>query len=177
MDDDEWFTLAELTGRLGALVWVEESLAGVLDQWSRFDVESRAAIYFATAASHHRWHGQTLRTCLPTSPQLDADASVVPPTTGWKTTVEKLVSLREPEATGARLKSLVKVVHPWLDREVGALRDLSRPVSDAAVMRWLRFVAIDHTDDNEAAEQLLAAFASRAVRFDEHQLVNSLDLT
>ncbi len=177
MQSDDWFTLAELTNRLGALVWVEENLANVLDQWVACESEASAAIHFATAGSHHRWHGEVIRGCLPTSPRLDAVNMILAPTSGWEQSVSTLSAIVEPDATEARLKALVKVVNPWLDREIGALLDLSRPISDAAMMRWLNFTTIDHDHDGEVAEMLLAAQASKAARFDDHRVISGLDLS
>jgi hypothetical protein len=71
---------------------------------------------------------------------------------------------------------LVKVIDPWLEREIGALHDLSRPISDAAMMRWLRFVSLDHRDDGVSAASLLTSQASMAVSVDGHRVVASLDL-
>lgn len=177
MQSDNWFTLAELTGRLGALVWVEESLASVLEQWVGCEVEASAAVHFATAGAHHRWHGDVIRRCLPTSPRLDAANMVRPPTAGWEQSVATLASLVDPYAASTRLKALAKVVNPWLDREIGALLDLGRPVSDAAMMRWLRFVTIDHDHDSDATDMLLTSQASKATRFDDHLIVSGLNLS
>jgi hypothetical protein len=176
VDGDDWFTLAELAGRLGSLVWVEEQLAELLRAWSTVEAHAPAAIFFATTGRHHRWHGEIVRSCLPTSPQLLEPEVVQPPTGGWRTSMATLQDLTDPDATAARLKSLAKVIDPWIDREIGVLLELARPVSDAPMMRWLRFVSLDHYDDGAAAEMLLAALVSDAVRFEDHMVVNTLDL-
>lgn len=176
MDDNDWFTLEELTGRIGGLVWVEEQLGDLLGFWLRVESDDATAVYLATASGHHRWHAEVLRKCLPTSPKLGAEHAVRPPTDGWDAAVVTLRKLNDPDATVARLRSLVKVLHPWVAREIGALVELARPVSDAPMSRWLRFVTIDHDDDGQAAVELLAAHADDAVRFDEHVLVNELSL-
>ena len=173
MEGDDWFTLAELTERLGGLVWVEEQISQVLTLWAANEATAPTAIFFATAAGHHEWHAQVVRDCLPTSPRLLESEPVVAPTTGWDNTITTLRNLTDADATSARLKTLVKVINPWLDREIGALVDLARPVSDAAMMRWLRFVSIDHHEDNEAATHLAA---SQTVRVGDHRLIANLDL-
>jgi len=177
LDQRDWFSLQELTGRLGSVVWVESALADVTEQWSRIEAHAGAAVLFASTSGHHRWHAQIVRDCLPTSPQLQAEQAVRPPTDGWKNAVEVLASIAEPDATSTRLRALAKIVDPWLDREVGALVDLARPVSDAAMIRWLRFLSIDHHDDGEAVAQMLAARAGEAVGFDGHVLLHSIDLS
>lgn len=176
MHGDDWFTFAELTDRLAALVWVEEELADLLDSWSRLEDHAGTAVLFATTSRHHRWHGEVIRHCLPTSPQLADRAKIAAPTSEWVDAIATLGELTDAGATTARLRAVVRVIDPWLDREIGALRELSRPVSDAATMRWLRFVAIDHHDDGEGAASLLASRAAEATRFDDHVLINSLNL-
>lgn len=176
MDDEEWFTLAELTERLGGLVWVEEQVASLLAAWAEVDADPAARVHFFTTGRHHRWHAEVLLAGLATSPQLRDPDVVRSPTVGWTRTIDTLSGVRSPDATTARLKAFVKVIDPWLDREIGALVELARPVSDAAMLRWLRFVAIDHADDGDHAELLLAAHASDAVSFDEHLLVHDLSL-
>lgn len=176
MQDDDWFTLAELTGRLGALTWVETQLAEILDQWAAVESDEASVVYFATAAGHHRWHSEVVQNCLATSPRLREVEVVQAPTEGWRSSAVSLRELTNPDATAARLKSLVRLVDPWVDREISALLDLARPISDAATSRWLRFVSIDHHDDGHAAVELLAAHSHDAVRFDEHLLVNELSL-
>ena len=176
MDGDDWFTLLELTNRLGSLVWVEEQLAEVLRGWSTVEAHASAAIFFATTARHHEWHGEIVRGCLPTSPQLLEPEVVRAPTSGWKTSMATLQDLTDPDATAARMKSLVKVIDPWIDREIGVLLELARPVCDAPMIRWLRFASHDHHDDSTAANLLIAALVSDAVRFEDHMVVNTLDL-
>ncbi len=176
MHDDDWFTLAELTGRLGGLVWVEDQVATVVDSWTAVDAHEPSVVLFHSTSRHHRWHSEVIRDCLATSPQLRETDVVQAPTPGWAAAIATLGELADPDATVARLKSLVKVVNPWIERETGALLDLARPVSDAATSRWLRFVSIDHRDDDDAATELLATRASAAVRFDDHLAINDLHL-
>lgn len=176
MDDNEWFTLAELTQRLGGLVWVEDNVAKLLEVWSQIDPHAPSAIAFATEAGHHRWHAEVIRGCLATSPALLADDVVVAPTQGWVTSLDSLHRLTDIDATSARLKALAKVIAPWINRETSVLMELSRPVSDAAMVRWLGFVDTDHRHDNEAIVGLLASRSGDAVRFDDHLAVNALDL-
>lgn len=177
MQDDDWFSLRELTQRLGALVWVEGQIAELLAAWSRIETSTAVALAFRTAGGHHQWHAEILAGCLPTSPLLEPDAAVRPPTPGWQKTIDTLMRVTEPEATAARLRSMVKVLDPWLAREIGVLIELARPVSDAAMSRWMRFVLIDHADDGETLATLLAARSSEPTRFEDHAVVNALDLT
>ncbi|MDB4205961.1 hypothetical protein N9812_02005 [bacterium] len=176
MRGDDWFTLAELTERLGGLVWVEEQLSQLLTGWAANEASAPAAIFFATAGGHHAWHAQVVRGCLPTSPRLTEHEVVVAPTIGWTRTITTLATLTDAEATLPRLKALVKVIDPWLDREIGALLDLARPISDAAMMRWLRFITIDHHDDGQAAALLTASTASNTTYVDDHRLIAGLEL-
>ncbi len=87
-----------------------------------------------------------------------------------------LAELMEPDATVPRLKALAKVIDPWLEREIGALQELARPVSDAAMMRWLRFVSIDHHDDGQACALLVSSQSSTTVSVQDHRVIASLDL-
>ena len=176
MRGDDWFTLAELTERLGGLVWVEEQLAELLASWAMVEASASVAVVFATTSGHHKWHAEVVRQCLPTSPGLREIEVVCAPTAGWENAIATLSALTEVNATLPRLKALVKVIDPWLEREIGALHDLSRPISDAAMMRWLRFVSLDHHDDGVSASSLLTSQASIAVSVDGHRVVASLDL-
>jgi len=177
VEGDDWFTLAELAGRLGSLAWVEDQIADVLTTWSAIESHASSAIFFSTTSAHHRWHAAVIRQCLPTSPQLRAADVEGPPTGGWSASIATLGGLIDPDATAARLKALAKVVDPWLDREVASLLDVARPISDAAMMRWLRFISIDHDEDGQAARELAAARSADAVRFDDHRAVSALDLS
>lgn len=87
-----------------------------------------------------------------------------------------LRSLTDPDATDARLKALAKVIDPWIEREIGVLLDLARPISDASMVRWLRFISIDHHEDGEASASLLASRTSSAIRFDDHLLIHEMSL-
>jgi hypothetical protein len=176
MRGDDWFTLAELTERLGGLLWVEEQLAELLSSWARVEASASVAVVFAATSGHHRWHAEVVRECLPTSPRLREVEVVSAPTAGWENAIATLSTLTGVNATLPRLKALVKVIDPWVEREIGALVDLSRPVSDAAMMRWLRFVSIDHHDDGAATASLLTSQASAAVSVNDHRVVASLDL-
>ena len=176
MHGDDWFTLAELTERLGGLVWVEEQLSQLLAGWAANEASAPAAIFFATAGGHHAWHAQVVRGCLPTSPRLTEHDVVVAPAIGWTRTITTLGTLTDAGATLPRLKALVKVIDPWLDREIGALVDVARPISDAAMMRWLRFITIDHHDDGQAAALLTASTASNTTYVDDHRLIAGLEL-
>lgn len=177
MDDDDWFPLAELSERLGGLVWVEQSLSEVLSDWAQCDADPAAVILFGTTARHHRWHAEIIRGCLPTSPALLEVDPVRPPTEGWQRAINSLQGLVAPTSTATRLRAIVRTIDPWLGREIEALTLLARPVSDAAMQRWLRFVSIDHHDDGEAAQAMLEALAGEAVQLDDHQLLQQLDLT
>lgn len=176
MHHDDWFTLAELTERLGGLVWVEEQMASLLQGWAAVESVAPVAVHFATSGRHHAWHAQVIRECLPTSPRLREVEPERSPTAGWEQAMTMLHNMTDIDATVPRLKALNKVLHPWLDREIGALSDLGRPVSDAPLMRWLRFVSLDHHDDGSAANSLLSSRVTSAVSVEDHRLIASLDL-
>lgn len=176
MDDSEWFTLAELAQRLGGLVWVEDQLASLLEAWSQCDQHAPAAVAFARASGHHRWHAEVVRSCLPTSPQLLETEMVAAPTKGWQHSMDTLNAIVEADRTAVRVRALHKVLNPWIEREQSALLDLARPVSDAPLIRWLNFVAIDHRHDETAMAELVAQLSSETVRFDDHVVVNDLSL-
>ena len=173
----EWFSLAELTERIGGLVWVEKQVGDVLVDWSKVDPAPSVAIALRIAGGHHHWHSEVLTSCLPTSPGLAPADAVKPPTSGWTATIETLRSLREPQGTAVRLRSIVKVINPWIEREIDMLIELARPVSDAAMTRWLRFASLDHDDDGGGLARLLAARSDEPVRFEDHAIVNGLDLS
>jgi len=163
--------------RLGGLVWVESQLAELYQLWSQIEAHAPAAVFFATAGSHHSWHAEVVGDCLPTSPALGAQNAIQAPTKGWRSAISILGSLTGPDTTTPRLKAINKFIDPWLDREIGALVELARPVSDAPMMRWLRFVSIDHHDDGDAVSAMLAARSGEAVRFDDHVMLGEIDLT
>lgn len=177
MHDDDWFPLAELTARLGGLVWVEQSLSDVMRGWSTCEADPAAVILFGTAARHHQWHAEIVRDCLPTSPALLKPDPIRPPTDGWQRAADLLRELVTPDATATRLRAVVRTLDPWLDREIEALTLLARPVSDAPMQRWLRFVAIDHREDGDAATELLTSRVDEAVQLEDHQLLQQLDLS
>gem|GEM_PF-887190 len=171
MSEDDWFPLAELTSRLGALAWVEHAVGEVLCGWSITEPDPGIAIFFDTCGRHHLWHAQVVRGCLPSYESLVGDEAEHPPTSGWTDALDAMAMLGDPAFTGARLQVLVKAIDPWLTRELGVLVDLANPVSDAAVTRWLRFVMIDHSDDEASARVLLAGRADDAVSLEAHQRV------
>lgn len=177
MQDDDWFPLAELSERLGGLVWVEQSLSDVMSGWTTCEADPASVVLFGIAARHHRWHAEVTRGCLPTSPALLEPDPVRPPTEGWQRAVKSLHELVAPHSTATRLRAVVRTIDPWLQREIDALKLLARPVSDAGVQRWLRFISIDHHDDSEAAQRLLTGRDQEAVLLEGHQLLQQLDLT
>lgn len=176
MHDDDWFTFAELAGRLGSLVWVEKELGELLVTWSKIEAQPSVAVALFATGRHHQWHSELIESCLPTSPQLQEPVLVTPPTPGWAEAIALLNEQIAPSATSARLRSLIKVINPWLERETAALRDLARPISDAAILRWLRFVELDHFDDGSAMAQLLTSVESTTVHMEDHVLLSQLNL-
>lgn len=176
MDDDAWFPLQELTGRLGGLVWVEEQVAAVLDRWASVESHASTAIWCASTASHHRWHSEIVRSVLPTSPRLEPERAVRAPSPGWEHAIAALGALDDPARTAARHKAMMRAIDPWIERETGALLELARPVSDAPLLRWLGFCALDHDRDGDQLAALLDSLRDDAVRFDDHLLLQDLDL-
>jgi len=174
--DDDWFSFAELADRLGSLVWVEQQLSALLMSWSRVEAEPSAAIAFFTAARHHNWHSEVMAGCLPTSPQLRETELVTAPTPGWEDAMALLSDQQQPTATTMRLGALTKVIHPWLERETSALVSLARPISDAAIMRWLRFIELDHSDDGDSLALLCASVESTTIQLEDRVLLTQLDL-
>ena len=172
----EWFSLAEISERIGRLVWVEERLFEVVGEWSGAEPVHAAAVLFGSTSRHHGWHSQVLRECLPTSVQLREGSPVTAPTSGWQSAIAAMRSFDGEDATTMRLASLVRVVNPWLSRETGALIDVSRPTSDAAAARWLRFVGLDHDDDGSVAAELLDELQANTVSFRGRAAVAELDL-
>ena len=172
--DGEWFPLEELTNRLAALVWVESQLAELLARWASVDEHPGACILFLQAGRHHEWHAEILRGCLPTSEQLATEPH--PPTEGWRDAVERLTGVDAPEQTISRLGALVRELDPWLARETDTLFELARPIADAPLLRWLRFIEIDHDDDGRGLAELLDALATNTVSLTDHSMLHEIDL-
>lgn len=173
---DDWFPLEELNLRLAQLVWVEEAVAGVLDTWAGIESHAGATRAHAVAAAHHRWHAQVLGELLATSPALDASSAVGPPTPGWSQAIETLIELADPSRTATRLRVLLREINPWLARETGALLDLARPIADAELARWLRFIEIDHHDDGAGLGVMLEALIGNTESLEDRALLASVDL-
>ncbi|MEM7095195.1 MAG: hypothetical protein AAF567_19510 [Actinomycetota bacterium] len=173
---DDWFPLAELGERLAGLVWVERRIGELLDAWSRIESHAGASIAFAGAAAHHYWHAEILEDCLPTSDALRETTRPRPPTQGWDDAISLLGALTEPDRTAARVAAVVREAYPWLLRETTALLEFCRPIADAHVMRWLRFIEIDHHDDSVALAELLAAVQSNAVDLADRSVLAQIDL-
>lgn len=174
---DDWFPLAELIERLAALVWVEKAMADLLDGWSRIEAHDRACAVFARAAAHHRWHADTIAGIVPTSPRLAEAATPHPPTSQWQAAIASLAELDAPDRTATRLAALVRELNPWLARETAALVDCAQPIADSALVRWLRFIEIDHHDDGSAVAELLNTLATNTVDMRDYELIASIELT
>ena len=174
---DEWFSLVELTSRLGGLVWIEKQLAEVVGTWSGADANPRAQVLFAEASRHHGWHAEIVGGCLPTSEDLNPQAAVRAPTQGWGHAVDQLGNLSDPESTVGRLLALTRVVDPWIARETGALVDLANPVSDRAMTRWFRFVDLDHDVDHDQMVELVNELQADTISLGDRTILHSFDLS
>ena len=175
-DPDDWFPLEELTQRIAALVWVERALADLYERWSTVESHSGARILLAQASRHHAWHAEVLGECLPTSPQLAGDATPTAPTQGWADALTTLTAIDGESESPARIAAVVRELDPWLARETTALLDLARPVADAHLTRWLRFVEIDHHEDSKAMAALLDALQANTISLHDRTLLNRIDL-
>lgn len=172
--NDDWFTFDEATTRLAALVWVEQQLVDVLELWAMSSADAAATVAFGRAARHHEWHASLLVEALATSPQLDASARIVAPTSGWTAAATKLKAL---ESVDVRLTAVERIVEPWLEREIGALRDLANRVSDRDHDRLLGFVSLDHTADHAEIRELLAERSQAAIDLDDRRELAEITLT
>lgn len=176
MSDDDWFPLNELTARLAELVWVETAVADVFDAWSACEADGESAQAFRIAAGHHRWHSEVLTRCLPTSDQLADRCRPKPPTAGWETATAMLHELVDPDQSSTRLTVAVREIDPWLDRECSALLDLLRPIADAPLLRWLRFIVDDHQRDHAPLSDRLGALQGNTVQLGDRALLDRIDL-
>lgn len=168
--------LTELNERLGGLVWVEEKVFELMGAWSDIEPHPRAKVLFATLSRHHGWHCQVLAQCLATSSQLVSAEVVAAPDPAWPAALEKLRGVNNPDGTSLRLLAIERVIDRWLEREITALTTLISPVSAAPMLRWLRFVAMDHDNDHEQARGLLAQFKTRSISLKDHSFVACLGL-
>ena len=177
MSDDDWFPLDELAGRLAELVWVENAVADVFAAWSIHEADAASALAFRVAAGHHRWHGEVLAGCLPTSAQLAEQCRPKPPTAGWEAAIDVLHGLAEPDQSSTRLTVAVRKIEPWLERECSALLQVLRPIADAALLRWLRFIVDDHQRDHAPLSERLVALQGNTVQLGDRALLERIDLT
>lgn len=169
----DWFPLDELTTRLAELVWVEQQLAAVMAEWAQTTDQADVAVAFARAGGHHAWHAELLGEALATSPALAAGDRIAAPTAGWKRAVDQL---RSVEQTRARLAAISRLVGPWLEREIGALRGLANPVSDRDHDRLLGFVSLDHDTDHEGLQQLFESLDGGAIDLAGRRDLAEIDL-
>lgn len=176
MSDDDWFPLDELSARLAELVWVETAVADVFAAWSTHEADAASALAFRVAAGHHRWHADVLAGCLPTSAQLAETCRPKPPTPGWEAAIDVLHELVAPDQSSARLTVAVRKIEPWLERECSALLELLRPVADAALLRWLRFIVDDHQRDHAPLSARRAALQGNTVQLGDRALLDRIDL-
>jgi len=173
---DEWFPLEELAERVAGLVWVERQLGRLLVGWAAIEEHPGARILMLQAGRHHDWHAEVLSGCLPTSVQLEEVARPSPPTEGWRDAVERLAEVDDPAQTISRLGAVVRELDPWLARESDTLFELARPIADAPLLRWLRFIEIDHDDDGRGMAELLDALAANTVSLTDHSMLHEIDL-
>jgi len=176
VSDDDWFPLDELAGRLAELIWVESGVADVFDAWSTKEADAESALAFRAAAGHHRWHAEVLGRCLPTSDQLVERCRPKPPTPGWDAALATMHELVEVDQSSTRLTVATREIGPWLDREYSALFELLRPIADAALLRWLRFIVDDHAKDYAPLVARLAELEGNTVRLGDRALLDQIDL-
>lgn len=174
-DEPEWFTLSELTERLAQLIWVAESMAEIFDGWTTVESRHRNVILFAEASGHHRWHGEILRRCLPTAEQLELEKRIIAPA-HWQPATEAMRTLDAVDDAHIRLLVLAREIYPWLTREVGALLDIASPHSDGHVLRWLRFISIDHDGHRHRIAALLSDFDAESSRLSDRSVLAQVQL-
>lgn len=173
----EWFSLEELTSRVAQLIWVEQTLSEVMVAWSSAEPAAARAVFYAEAGRHHRWHAEILTTCLPTSEQLVSASEVRAPSEQWSKTALELRALGAEDDSSLRAQALTQEIHPWLDREETALRDIGGPTSAKHLIRWLRFIALDHHDHLDRVTNLVRVSAAEPTRLSDRAALGRMKLT
>jgi len=142
-------TLAALATRLGEMVWLEQRLFEVLGFWSSIEPNAALSVAFAEASRHHGWHASLWEEHLPDAHGLKDVGQIKAPNAGWVALFEELVRTAEPDRSADRVAAILRVVEPWLRIRDEQISGGLAPLSDRALMRAQRFVAMDHEQDNE----------------------------
>lgn len=148
-------TLGALAARVGEMVWLEQRLFEVLGFWSSIEPNAELAVAFAEASRHHGWHASLWDEHRPDAVGLQDDAVVQPPNEGWVSLFEELVRTAQPDRSADRVSAILRVVDPWLRIRDEQISGGLTPLSDRALMRSQRFMAIDHEDSSARLRQIL----------------------
>lgn len=126
-------TLEEYGRALGAIVWLERRAFEVLGELARQERDPAEKIRLAAQSAHHGFHAALLEPMLPSARDHDPVALVDAGDT----------ALTGPEALLERL----------LDAHAGLVERLGA-VADAAAIRLLRLVALDHESDARGSQSV-----------------------
>lgn len=138
--------------RAGAARWLDARLFEIVGGWVAAVPEPEVKIALAAQSSHHGWHAALWGERLPSLHGVDPAAWVRPASTGVEEAVAKLAAA---PSTIERLAGLHRCLLPRLAAAHTAHLELASVVADAAVIRTLRLVLADETEDQLTGERLL----------------------
>ncbi len=148
----------EVSARLlGCYAWVEERCYEVLGRCSGALTDPGVQVHLGTRARHHAWHSELWRQHLPVWAGPGPDEFVTPAHPALEELVEALEAPQAPDTTLAVLVGIYRVVVPAKVVAYAAHLAAASPVSDAPVIRSLRFALHDEHEGWEEGESLIQA--------------------
>lgn len=151
------FTIEESARRLGHDRWASMRLFELLGSWVAEVPEPEVKVFLAAASRRHGWHAELLRERLPEVRELHPDRQTAPADPHLVVLFDELAALAGPDTTIERLTGVYDVVVPHLVEAQEWHLDRCTEVADASVMRTLRVILGDETDDVQVAKAHLQA--------------------
>lgn len=153
--NSEWFTLQESARRLGAFRWVEIRLFELLGTWTETTTDPDTKRRFSAGSRHHGWHAELLEARLPTVRDLDPANQTRSPDPAIERVFDELTAPDACPTTAERLVVVGRVLLPQLVAAYDEHLERCSDVADESVVRTLRFIVADETDDIRFAERAL----------------------
>ncbi|GMU78528.1 MAG: hypothetical protein AMXMBFR46_13230 [Acidimicrobiia bacterium] len=151
-------TLADTTRWLVRARWLEHRCFEVLGGWVRSTPEPEVKLTFARQSHHHAWHAELFDRVVPEANGFVTDAEE-DAGDAWRDFMTELAGL---ETTADRLVGAYALLVPGKLAEYEHWLEVSDPVRDAPLRRWLHFVVSDEQADLVEGRALLDATGATA---------------
>ncbi len=123
---------------------MERRLFEILGGWVATVADADAKLMLDRHSQHHAWRAAQWWDRLPVLADVDRDALVRPPSSGWEAALKELESFTSPVA---RLAGAYRGAFPRVASAYRAHRQEVSPLADAAVVRTLDHVGRDFSED------------------------------